>query len=144
MIVLTHTAMQPILSKSQNVLIVDFNTAISIPGGTISDVISLRFPNIGQIGLTYCPKLSSVKVQTESSVFDFRIAENITKNISENFVLEVVDIDGLYYETGMDIFCDMNNTDHDLIVTIDNKDANDITNCYIRLVVEVFQFTYVV
>lgn len=144
MIVLTHTAMQPILSKSQNILIVEFDTAISIPGGTVSDVIALRFPNIRQIGLTYCPKISSVKVQTDSTAFDFRIAETIAKNISENFVLEVVDINGLYYETGMDIFCDMNNTDHDLIVTIDNTDIIDITNCYIRLVVEVFQFTYVV
>lgn len=143
MIVLTHTSVQPILSKSQNVVIIEYTLNELISGGTTSDDISLRLPDIRLIGLTYCPKLVSVKTICESSNYSLNFAENLNKLLLEDVVLQVININQIYYETHMEIFCNTHNDNHEIILSVVNNDVVDINNMSIRLVYEVFQYTLV-
>lgn len=143
MIVLTHTNVQPILSKSQNVVIIEYVMTDTVAGGTTSDTISLRLPDIRLIGLTYCPKLVSVKTICESNNYRIDLAESLNKLLNEDLVLQVTNIDKIYYETHMEIFCNTHNPNNEIILSIINNDVVDITNTTIRLVYEVFQYSLV-
>lgn len=143
MIVLTHSSVQPILSKSQNVVIIEYSLTSLIPGGTTSDNISLRLPDIRLIGLTYCPKLVSVKTMCESANYQINFAETLSKLLLEDIVLQVRSIDKIYYETNMEIFCNTHNDNNEIILSINNNDVVNINSMLIRLVYEVFQYTLV-
>lgn len=142
MIDLVHTAYQPVLSKSENFVILEYYQPSSIPAGVPSDTFGILLPNITGFGWTYCPSLSSVKIQTESTNFTLKIAEDEAHFDNNDLILEVVEIDSLYYETNMNIFCKtVNYPDHKLVMQIINNDVTDILNVKLRLVFEIFQYT---
>lgn len=141
MITLTHTSFQPILSKSRNYVIIEYSVPSSIPAGVSSDTFNVILPNITGMGYTYCPLLSSVKILSESTSFQFKLAEDIARFDLDDLLLEVTEINRVYYETKLDIYCNTNNTDHSLIMQLINNSVTDILNIKLRLVFEAFQYT---
>lgn len=145
MIELTPTTSQLLTGKSKSVVIIEYITPLAVTAGDVSDVLDLALPNIRLHGLTYSPYVVSLKVKTESDNFDVSVYENNDHVSTDDVAIKVINIDTMYYENDMNVYCNSNNPSHSVKMVISNVNGTaDIVNTTIRIVLEVMQYTHII